>query len=172
MELKLQPALENDKVKLRPLKESDFELLYAVAEDPLIWEQHQNKDRHTRENFTKFFNEAITSKGALVILDSKTDKIIGSSRFKIVEESDGVVEIGWSFLGKEYWGGKYNREFKKLMVNYALQNYKYVVFYVNSLNYRSQKAMEKLGSKRTHDISKPWVLPKEKGVTYVIDTPL
>ena len=172
MNLNLQPFLENDIVALRPLKQLDFDALYSVASDPLIWEQHQNKDRHTHVNFMKFFNESIAAKGALVIIDVKTEKIIGSSRFKIGDESHSVVEIGWSFLGRTYWGGDYNREFKKLMINYALQYCKYVVFYVNSMNFRSQKAMEKLGAKRTEDTSKSWVLPKEKGVTFEVGTPL
>ena len=172
MNVNLQPFLKNDLVSLRPLIQSDFKPLYAVASDPLIWEQHQNKDRYTLENFTEFFNESIASKGALVIVDVKMEKIIGCSRFKTVDESNGVVEIGWSFLGRAYWGGHHNREFKKLMINYALQYCKYVVFYVNSINFRSQCAMEKLGAKRTDDTSKSWVLSEDRGVTYVIDAPL
>ena len=172
MNLNLQPFLENDVLALRPMVQLDFDALYSVASDPLIWEQHQNIDRHIRVNFTKFFNESIAAKGALVIIDARTKKIIGSSRFKIRDESHSVVEIGWSFLDRSYWGGDYNREFKKLMINYALQYCKYVVFYVNSMNFRSQKAMEKLGAKRTEDTSKPWVLPKKKGVTFEIGMPL
>ena len=172
MNINLQPFLENDIVVLRPLAQLDFNSLYTIASDPLIWEQHQNKDRHIRVNFTKFFNESIAAKGALVIIDAKTEKIIGSSRFKIRDESQSVVEIGWSFLDRKYWGGDYNREFKKLMINYALQYCKYVVFYVNAMNFRSLKAMEKLGAKRTEDTTESWVLPKEKGVTFMIDMPL
>lgn len=170
MDFDLQPYLDNELVLLRPLKESDFEDLFKVASDPLIWKQHQNKDRHTLENFTSFFEESITSKGALVILDTNTNSIIGSSRFKIIDEVEGVVEIGWSFLGRVYWGGQYNRSFKKLMIHYALQHYRHIVFYVDSKNNRSQRAVQKIGGKRTEDMSKPWVLPKQKGVTFVIDT--
>ncbi len=167
-----QPFLKSNLVEIRPLETSDFEQLYEVASDPLIWEQHQNKDRHTLENFTKFFDESITSKGALVILDAKTGRVIGSSRFKILDEFQGVVEIGWSFLNRAYWGGQYNHEFKKLMINYALQDYKNVVFYVNPKNYRSQRAMEKLGARKMTYREKPWVLKEDMGVTYVIDSPL
>ena len=129
MQLNLQPFLENDLVVIRPLKDDDFENLFKVASDPLIWEQHQNKNRYTREEFTLFFNEALTSKGALLILDGKTKKVIGSSRFKLIDEVEDVVEIGWSFLGREYWGGTYNREMKKLMINYALEFSKTIIFY-------------------------------------------
>jgi len=44
--MNLQPVLENDLVKLAPLQESDFEALYRVASDPLVWEQHPNKNRY------------------------------------------------------------------------------------------------------------------------------
>ena len=172
MDFDLQPFLESNLVVVRPLQVLDFVALYKVASDPLIWEQHQNKDRHTKENFTQFFNEAIDSKGALVILDKKNEEVIGSSRFKIIDVRNRIVEIGWSFLGRDYWGGPYNRAFKKLMVNHALQSFDKVVFYVNSNNYRSQKALEKLGAMKMIDTDKSWILPKEKGVTFVIDSEL
>jgi len=170
MDFDLQPFLENDLVSLRPLSQADFKALYIVASDPLLWEQHQNQDRYTKENFTKFFNEGIISKGALVITDVKTNKIIGSSRFKSIEE--GVIEIGWSFLDRDFWGGKYNRVFKQLMINYALQYCKHVVFYVNNKNFRSQRAMEKLGAKKMIFSEKAWVLREDVGLTYTIDYPL
>lgn len=172
MDLSLQPFLENDLVRLHPLMQSDFDFLYAAASDPLIWEQHQNYDRFTLENFTVFFNEAIASKGALAIIDVKSSAVIGSSRFRIIDESNGVIEIGWSFLAKKYWGGNYNRQFKILMINYALQYFKSVIFYVNLKNHRSQKAMEKLGAKKMTFPGKPWVLKENVGITYTIDSPL
>lgn len=170
MGLSLQPFLENDLVGLRPLIQFDFEALYDIASDPLIWEQHQNKDRYTRENFTAFFNESIASKGALIIVDAKTNSIIGSSRFKIIDEEEKVIEIGWSFLGRAYWGGYYNQTFKKLMVNYGLQHCNYVIFYVNCKNYRSQRAMEKLGARKMKFLEKTWVLREDIGVTYAVDS--
>jgi len=169
MDFNSQPILENELVILRPLKSEDFDLLFKVASDPLIWGQHQNKDRHTKQAFKQFFDDAIESKGAFAILDKKADKVIGSSRFKVSDTSEGVIEIGWSFLGRDYWGGHYNREFKKLMVNHALKYFKMVVFYVHPTNYRSQRALEKLGALKMDDLSKSWVLPNHKGVTFVMD---
>lgn len=168
----LQPILKNEKVLLRPLVQDDFEDLYKVASDPLIWEQHQCKDRHISSVFLKLFEESIASKGALLLIDLKTDAIIGSSRYKIIDEASGVIEIGWSFLNRDYWGGQFNKSFKKLMVNHALKFYKRVVFHVNSKNYRSQKAMEKLGAQIDKDSTKPGVLPLEMGLTYVIENPI
>jgi len=172
MDFNLQSILENDLVTLRPIVQKDFEPLFKVAADPLVWEQHQNKDRYTQEAFNQFFNEALASKGALVIVDNQTAHIIGSSRFRIIDEIESVIEIGWSFLGRDYWGGKYNRKCKKLMIDHALQSFERVVFYVNPKNFRSQRALEKLGAKRMDDFGKSWVLPKDKGVTFMIDAPL
>ena len=99
---------------IRPLVPSDHDPLYQVAADPLIWEQHHDKGRHTLDGFTDFFEESMLSKGALCILDRKKDQVIGSSRFKIIDASAKVVEIGWTFLDRYYWGGSYNREIKKI----------------------------------------------------------
>lgn len=169
MNFNFQPVLENSLVLLRPLKKGDFEYLFEVASDPLIWEQHQNKNCYTREGFSKFFDEALASKSAFIVCDGRTKNVIGSSRFKMIDEAEGVVEIGWSFLARNYWGGTYNREMKKLMVNYALESFKRIVFYVNPKNFRSQHALGKLGAKRITDPTKLWVLPADKGITYTID---
>lgn len=167
-----QPYLNDGLIAIRPLVDTDFDALYEVASDPLIWEQHQNKDRHQLGNFTRFFEESLASAGALTLIDVRSEKIIGSSRFKPIDSEDQVIEIGWSFLDRAYWGGRYNRAFKGLMVNYALQHCQVVLFYVNRFNYRSQRAMEKLGAQRITDTTKSWVLPEEKGVTFIIDTPI
>jgi len=108
----------------------------------------------------------------LVIIDVKTNELIGSSRFKIINLEEKVIEIGWSFLRRSYWGGYYNRTFKKLMVNYALQHYVYVVFYIHGKNYRSQRAVQKLGAEKMTFPGKSWVLREDVGVTYLIDSPL
>lgn len=172
MDFDLQPTLKNEQLTLRPVRKDDFEALFKTASDPLVWEQHQNNDRYTRQAFTEFFNGALLSKAAFVILENRTGHIIGSSRFRIIDEPESVIEIGWSFLGRNYWGGHYNRQVKKLMVNHALKSFKQVVFYVNSKNFRSQGALEKLAAARIEDFDKSWVLPSTKGVTFMIDTPL
>ena len=62
--------LENAYVKLEPLAAGDFEALYAVASDPLIWEQHPNKNRYQREAFATYFQGAIESRQAVRIIDA------------------------------------------------------------------------------------------------------
>ncbi|WP_299532152.1 GNAT family N-acetyltransferase [Ulvibacterium sp.] len=172
MNFNLQPLLENDLVSLRPLREEDFENLLNAASDPLIWEQHQNKLRYTLKEFTLFFKESMISGGALLITDQQSKNVIGSSRFKIVDEVEEVVEIGWSFLARDYWGGFHNRAVKRLMVGYALNFCRTVVFYVHPKNFRSQKALEKIGAKRLNEGERSWVLPEKEGITYAISSPI
>lgn len=142
-----QPILKGDLLALRPLPE-DFDDLYAVASDPLIWEQHPASDRYQKEVFREFFRTALESGGALVTIDSKDGRIIGSSRFHGYEEEKSEIEIGWTFLARSHWGGIYNRELKGLMLRHAFQFVRRVVFLIGPRNLRSQKAMEKIGGVR------------------------
>src|SRR4030095_3844493 len=104
----LQPHLVGERVELRPLVPEDWESLYAVASDPLIWEQHPASDRYKEEVFRKFFDEALQSRGALVVLDPETQQIIGSSRYFGFNPQASEIEIGWTFLARSHWGGRYN----------------------------------------------------------------
>src|SRR5262245_18780547 len=114
MPFELQPHLTGDLLELRPLVAEDFDNLYAVAADPLIWEQHPSSDRYKEEVFRVFFREALESGGALVAVDRKDGRVIGSSRFHGYDEESSEVEIGWTFLARSHWGGVYNREMKHL----------------------------------------------------------
>jgi N-acetyltransferase len=78
------------------------------------------------------------------VLDRKTQKIIGSSRFTGFKPDQ--IEIGWSFLARSHWGGQYNREMKRLMLDYAFQFVDSAIFLVGATNLRSRKALEKIGA--------------------------
>ena len=148
MSFDLQPVLEGELLRLRPLRPEDFRDLYAVASDPLIWELHPNSDRYKEEVFKEFFREALESGGALIAIDSKDDRVIGSSRFNGYDRDKSEIEIGWTFLARSRWGGIYNREMKQLMLRHAFRFVKSVIFLVGPENMRSQKAMEKIGGVR------------------------
>ena len=70
----LQPTLKSGLLELRPLRASDFQRLYAVASDPLIWEQHPVKDRWNEDVFRTFFQESLDSGGALMAVDANSAK--------------------------------------------------------------------------------------------------
>lgn len=147
MEFDLQPSLAGNLIELRPLTPADFDALFATASDPLIWEQHPESDRYKREVFQKYFDGAIDSKGAFAIIERKSGKIIGSSRYCNLNPVEREVEIGWTFLERAFWGGLYNRELKSLMLDHAFRFVDRVLFVVGEKNLRSQKALEKIGAR-------------------------
>jgi RimJ/RimL family protein N-acetyltransferase len=148
MSFDLQPALKGEILWLRPLQPQDFRDLYAVASDPLVWEQHPIKDRYKEEVFREFFREALQSAGALIAIDSKDGQVIGSSRFYGYDKEKSEIEIGWTFLARSHWGGSYNGEMKHLMLRHAFRFVNRVVFLIGPQNLRSQKAIEKIGGIR------------------------
>lgn len=142
----IQPILENELIKIVPLKQEDFETLYTIASDPLLWEQHPNKDRYQREVFENFFKGAMESGGAFLVIDNIKKLPIGSSRFYSVEGNDNAIVIGYTFISRSHWGGKFNPALKKLMIDYVFQFVDSVLFQIGALNVRSQKAIERLGA--------------------------
>jgi N-acetyltransferase len=141
-----QPTLAGALLELRPLRADDFPALYAVASDPLIWEQHPNSDRYQEAVFRQFFDDAIRSGGALVAIDRTDGRIIGSSRYAGFAEGSDEVEVGYTFLARRYWGGRYNGEMKRLMVTHALGWFRAVLLLIGPDNIRSQRAALKIGA--------------------------
>jgi RimJ/RimL family protein N-acetyltransferase len=148
MAFDLQPVLTGELLELRPLRPDDFDALYEVARDPLIWEQHPARDRWQHDVFTAFFQEALDSGGAFVVIDRRTGAVIGSSRYFAYDEPNSEIEIGWTFLARSHWGGVYNAEIKRLMLTHAFRFIRHVVFLIGPQNLRSQKAIEKIGAAR------------------------
>lgn len=145
MPMDRQPVLVGDLLELRPLRPDDFEALFRVAADPLIWEQHPERERYREPTFRVFFNDAIDSGGALAAIDRASGEIIGSSRFHWYDPEQTAIEIGWSFLARAYWGGRYNGEMKRLMLDHAFRSVDRVVFVIGPENRRSRRAVEKIG---------------------------
>lgn len=139
-----QPILANEYIQLTPLQQSDWDVLYAVASDQLIWEQHPESNRYQKAVFALFLEKAITD-GALLITHKPSGAVIGSTRFYDEKPSQSIA-IGYTFLSRSYWGNGTNLWVKKLQLDYAFQFVPKVVFHVGSTNWRSQKAVAKLGA--------------------------
>ncbi len=145
----LQPTLIGEKVLLRPLCAGDFDGLFAVASDPLIWEVHPDPDRYQRAVFEGFFAEAMASGGAFAIIDQDSGLIIGSTRFAGYSADKDEIEIGWTFYARSHWRTGHNREVKALMLRHAFTAIKTVAFRIGADNSRSRGAVERLGAKLT-----------------------
>lgn len=146
MTIALQPTLENERIVIQPLKESDFAALYTVASDPEIWQQHPNKDRWKKDVFRTFFEGAMQSGGAFKVVDKTTGMTIGSTRFYDYRPEDNSIFIGYTFYATAYWGKGINQQAKALMLDYIFQFVDQVNFHVGAANIRSQIAISRLGA--------------------------
>lgn len=146
-----QPVLTGNNFSIRPLCENDFDALYRCASDKKLWEGHPAKDRYKEVEFKKWFKSAIESNATVVFQDNITNELIGSSRFYTVDSEPNDVSIGYTFLARQYWGGKTNFEFKQLMLNYAFNYFSNVWFHISPSNIRSQKATQKIGGVFSHE---------------------
>jgi RimJ/RimL family protein N-acetyltransferase len=163
----LQPNLVGKLVTLKPLRTDDFERLYSVASDPLIWEQHPEKNRYERPVFESFFKSGMESGGAFLVTDTETGEVVGSSRYYDLDAANSSVAIGYTFLARKFWGHRHNREMKHLMLKHAFRFVERVYFHIGESNTRSRKAVEKLGAQYAGRLETPGVAPR---VTYQIDS--
>lgn len=153
-----QPRLEGERLLLRPLAEPDRAALYAVASDRELWALHPAHDRWQRPVFDALFDDAMAQGGALAVIERASGRMIGSSQYRASGKVPGAMEIGWTFLARDQWGGAANRELKRLMLSHALAAVERVVFRVGAGNLRSRRAMEKIGGRLmelTEDVSYP-----------------
>ena len=167
-----QPHLIGDLIELRPAMPDDWEALYDVARDPLIWAVHPAHDRWQKPVFRAFFDAGIASGGMLVVVERAGGALIGSSRYDLGRAEPGEVEIGWSFLARSHWGGRYNGEMKALMLSHAFSSVERVIFWIGEDNGRSRRAIEKIGGVLTpRRIATQMAGREVTHVVYAIDAP-
>jgi N-acetyltransferase len=172
MAFDLQPNLKGELIELRPISPNDWNDLFAVASDPLIWQQHPENDRYKEDVFKTFFEGALESGGAFVVIDKSTQQVIGSTRFHGYDPEKSEIEIGWTFLARKYWGGRYNAEMKQLMLAHAFKYVENVVFFVGENNVRSRRATEKVGAVKSGVTTKVYGnRPPSPNIKYVIRKP-
>lgn len=142
-----QPRLQGRLLHLRPVTLQDWEPLYAAGSDPEVWAVHPASDRWREPVFRAYFEEGLASGGALVAVDEATQGVIGWSRYSDRFVEPGEIEIGWTFLRPDYWGGLYNGEMKQLMLVHAFRFVDRVILRIGDTNGRSRRAAEKIGAK-------------------------
>ena len=102
--------------------------------------------------FRRYFEHALTSRGGLTIFERSSGRVIGASRYSCAFAAAGEVEIGWTFLVRDHWGGATNLELKRLMLAHAFRWFDPVIFAIGENNLRSQRAIEKIGGVRRADV--------------------
>ena len=146
--------LQTEHFSLEPLTPKDFDPLYAVASDPLLWEQHPEADRWQRSKFQRFFQGGLANDlGCFVIREKWSGRPAGSSRFYGHDEADRCIRIGYTFIARELWGTAANGEIKEAMLLRAFNVVDRVFFDIGPQNFRSIAAVKKLGAVFSHDES-------------------
>jgi RimJ/RimL family protein N-acetyltransferase len=139
--------LETNAFSLEQTTSLDFDPLYEIASNPVVWEQHPEKDRWKRPVFSAFFQGAMENDlGCFTIRDKSAGIVIGSTRFYSHDAAGEAVRFGYTFLCPKYWGSGANQEMKEVLLEYAFIIVKNVYFDIGKENFRSRKAVEKLGA--------------------------
>lgn len=141
-----QPTLQGTSLLLRPLRANDLDPLYSVARDPAVWAGHPAKDRHKRAVFEPYFEMLLASRTTLAVTLASTGQVIGCSRYYTPPQQGDGISIGYTFLGRDWWGGSSNLEMKSLMLAHAFGYVGSVWLHIDPANIRSQRATAKLGA--------------------------
>ncbi|MEJ8801567.1 GNAT family N-acetyltransferase [Pontibacter sp. H249] len=145
-------VLENSHVLLRKFHPSDAPQLHEIIFDEDTWRLMPTKVS-TQQEFEAWQKTAelgykTGTRYTLIIVNKASGKIAGSTSYGNVSDNDKRLEIGWTWLGKDYKGTGLNRHCKFLLLQYAFEKLKYerVELKTDVLNMRSRKAMLKIGA--------------------------
>lgn len=145
-------TLENEHVLLRPIVPDDREALRAIAMDPEIW-RYFVVMIETDADFDAFFAAGIDDLAAgrrvpYHIIDKRSNRSAGSMSIGNMAERDGRLEIGWSWLGREFRGRGVNRWAKYLMMEHAFEKMgaERVEFKTDRLNVQARHALRNIGA--------------------------
>ena len=145
--------LENSRALLRPLAISDFDNLIAVALEDKNLLQYSPKPIHSEELLKQYLDNAVAERKnnnryPFIIFDKQANGYVGSTSFGNVSNIDKRIEIGWTWLGKEFQKTGLNRNCKFLLLSYAFDELEFerVELKTDERNQQSRTAIEKLGA--------------------------
>lgn len=146
------PTLENNRVKLSLLDLSNYKHLCAIAQQNNLVQYSPSKI-DTPKDLKDYVQTAVDgyyhkTTIPFIIYDKQTKTYAGSTRFGLINWTNKVLHIGWTWIGQEFQGTGLNKNMKFLMLKYAFEILKFdkVEFRVDERNIRSRKAVEKLGA--------------------------
>jgi N-acetyltransferase len=157
--MELGPAvLEGPHVRLEPLELRHADDLAEAASDPLIW-RWLPVQVATREDLDRWIEDALAASAAgteqaFAVVDRRTRRAVGSTRFMEITPLHKGVEVGWTWYARAAWGGVVNPESKLLLLTHAFEDWGAIRLYLktDSLNERSRAAIAKLGAQYEGDL--------------------
>ncbi len=152
LDFKKDIVLENDRVQLRPLQKSDFNLLRQFSiDEPTLW-QYSLISAAGEENMQRYIDIALDKKMQedsypFIVFDKATNTIAGSTRFYDYQKTHNTIQLGYTWYGAKYWGTGLNKNCKYLLLSYAFDVLELdrVEFRADNNNARSIAAMKSLG---------------------------
>lgn len=145
--------LENERVKLGPLQEKHIELLWPIAEKYPDLLTYSPTPFGNRQMFEIYFKAAFEAKAQrnrypFIIYDKQSSTYAGSTSYGNIVNKHQRLEIGWTWLSKEFQGTGLNKYCKHLLLDYAFEtlNFIRVELKTDSRNLQSRRAMEKIGA--------------------------
>lgn len=151
--MKIEPVtLEGNKVRLEPLTLNHYEALCEVGLDEELW-RLTAVSASTPEAMRAYVEEALKEQKEgrslpFATIDKATGKVVGSTRFGNIDRHNRRVEIGWTWIGRDWQRTHINTEAKYLMLRHAFETWKCirVELKTDSLNEHSQNAMLRIGA--------------------------
>ena len=143
--------LKSNKITLLPLEKEHLDDLFVASSNKEIWAL-TSVDYSVKDVFYPNFNKALTDRDngiayPFIIVHNESDTIIGTTRLLEIHPNDRKIEIGVTWIGKEFWGTTINLECKLLLLEYCFETLKAnrVQFRAKDNNLRSRRAIEKIG---------------------------
>ena len=148
-------TLENRWVRLEPLTLQHAEGLWAIGQQADDWLWMPRACFQSLDDTRQWINEALAQqdKGlqiAFAIRDRASGKLAGSTRYLNIRPKDHGLEIGWTWLGRDFQRSAVNTATKLLLLGHAFDtlNALRVELKTDARNQRSQAAIARLGATR------------------------
>jgi RimJ/RimL family protein N-acetyltransferase len=146
-------TLEGQDIRLEPLFLYHHAQLCEVGLDDELWRWTPQAVR-TPEDMRAYIETALEVQAAetalpFATIERATGRAIGSTRFANIDRANRHVEIGWTWLGKNWQRTTANTEAKYLMLRHAFETWDClrVEFKTDSLNVRSRAALLRIGAR-------------------------
>lgn len=163
--LKSKIQLENNKVILLPFENPRNQELKEIIFEKEIW-KFMGMDMKNDEEFEKYLANTIKDKATeichpFLIIDKKSDRVAGSTRYGYLNMVSQKCEIGWTWYGTEFRGTGLNKACKYELLKFGFENigFRRIQFSADQENLRSQRAIEKLGAKKEGVFRNNYITP-------------
>ena len=147
-----QPVLENERVLLRPIQESDFDnLLTFSLHEAEIW-KFGLVTAAGEENLKNYLATAVKNLNdkkeyPFIVFDKKANRYAGSTRFYDIQQPWLTTQLGYTWYGKDFQRTGLNRHCKLLLATYVFEEWgmERLEFRADANNARSVAAMKAIG---------------------------